>query len=149
MKNNWLAASNFERMHQIITALNIISVHAKLKLAGIDEPTDAAEIRKAREELTEFLAQLNTLLYEVEHSQDSVVVGDDPRLGELTMRYLSEKRRWLQPSGLYSMTLADLSTMLHAEHPDQLLQLIDCLRELRVLLEQHSQADVRDILGEI
>jgi hypothetical protein len=149
VKNNWLAASNFERMYQVISAINTISVYAKLKVAGVDEPTDELELRQAREELTRFITQFDGQLHEAEQRQDGVVVGDDPRFGELTVRYLSAKRQWLEPSGLYKIPLADLAAMIQTERPQDLPQMIECLRELRILLELHSQADVRDILGDV
>jgi hypothetical protein len=149
MKNSWLAASNFERMQQIISAINTLVIDAKLTLVGVEQPIDEAELSQARAELADFLTQFDTLLQKTEKSLDSVVVGDDPRLGELTVQYLAEKRRSSEPSSLYNIPLSELKGLITLEQRDRLPQLIGYLRELRSLLEQHTQADVQDVLGDI
>ena len=136
-------------MQQIISAVNTLSIDAKLTLIGVENSINEVELRKARADLTDFLTQFDTLLQKIERNQDSVVVGDDPRLGELTVQYLIEKRRSPKPSSLYNVPLSELRELVDLEPPDRLPQLIGYLRELRGLLEQHTQADVQDVLGDI
>jgi hypothetical protein len=37
MSEKWMAVENFERAHEIISAVNTLSIHTKLALAGMDD----------------------------------------------------------------------------------------------------------------
>jgi hypothetical protein len=149
MKSDWLAASSLERTYEIVSAINTLLIHAKLVLAGIQEPDSESEVQQARQRLIQFLTRFYEILNSTEQSQDRTVVGADPRLSELTLRYLSEKQRQTQQTGLYSTSLTELKSLIETEQPERLPQLLSCLRELRLLLEQHSQDDMTAILGDL
>lgn len=149
MKDDWLTASSFERMHEIISAINTIIINAKLTISGIDDPAEEAEVEDARKHLFRFLERLQALLNEAEQSPDGTVLGADPRLGNLATRYLSQKRRLPKRSDLYSITLTELSDLLKSDRPEVLSALISYLQELRWLIENNFRADVVGVLGEI
>ena len=147
MKNDWLTASSFERTHEIVSAINTLSIHAKLVLAGIDDSANQEEVDKSRGRLLAFLNRFESLLRETELGRDSAVIGTDPRLGDLALRYLSEKRRQPRRSPLYEISLAQLIDLVRTERWEDLPSVISCLRGLRSLVEAHSHADVIGILG--
>lgn len=149
MKNDWLAASSFERTHEIVSAINALSIHAKLTLAKVDRTGDAEKVRDARSRLTEFLDEFSPVLRETEASHDHAIMGTDPRLSELALRFLSARRRWPQPSVLFTTPLTRVRDLLWSERPEDLPTLISCLEGLRLLVEQNSHADVLGILGDI
>lgn len=74
-----LAASSFEQAHEVASAINTLSIHAKLRLEGIADPAHPADIEQARRRLLGFLARLRTVVREGE--VDGGVVGADPQLG--------------------------------------------------------------------
>ena len=47
MSNKWLAANNVERAYQLLSAINILSINAKLKLLEADVPISKNEIARA------------------------------------------------------------------------------------------------------
>lgn len=149
MKNRWLAASNFERMHEIISAINTTSINAKLSLTGSQEPVAESELAKAQELLRDFLSQFYSQLQTMEQNADGAVVGNDPRIGELLESYLEEKRRSPNTSGLYAISSSEFLNLIKTTSLDEFPHLIECLRDLRTLLEQHSQVDINNILGDI
>lgn len=149
MKNDWLTASSFERTHEIVSAINALSIHAKLVLAGIDDSANQEDVEKSRRKLLAFLNRFETLLREAELGRDKAVIGADPRLGDLALRYMSEKRRQPRRSTLYEISLAEMSDLVRSERREDLPSLISCLRGLRSLVEQHSHADVIGILGDM
>ncbi len=149
MNNDWLAASSFERTHEIVSAINTLSIHAKLALAGVDDSVDAGRVQEARARLTEFLDRFSPVLREAEGSHDSTVVGADPRLGELAIRFLSARRRWPQRSALFETPIARVRELVQSERHDDLPTLISCLEGLRLLVEQNAHADVVGILGDL
>lgn len=149
MKNRWLSASNFERMHEIISAINTISVNAKLSLAGVQEPVAENELTKAQGLLGDFLSQFFTQLQTTEQNADGTIVGNDPRVGELLESYLVEKKRSPTTSGLYTTSPGELLNLVKTATKEDYPRLIECLRDLRTLLEQHAQVDINNILGDI
>jgi hypothetical protein len=58
VNSDWLTASSFERASEIISAINLLSIHSKLTLAGVDDPADPFDIGEARAKLVAFLAEL-------------------------------------------------------------------------------------------
>ena len=50
-KNDWLASQSLERSLDVISAINRISIHAKLRLAGIADTTTRDELNSARRSL--------------------------------------------------------------------------------------------------
>jgi len=149
MKSDWLAASSFERTHEIVSAINTLSIHAKLTLASVDDSVNAGRVREARARLTEFLDRFSPVLCEAEGSYDRAVVGADPRLGELAVRFLSARRRWPQRSSLFETPIGRVRDLLQSERQEDLPTLISCLEGLRLLVEQNAHADVVGILGDL
>ena len=150
MKNNeWLVAQSFERIHEVVSAINTLSIHAKLILAGIDDSSRDGQVRKAREHLCNFLDRLQVVVQDAECHRDRPVLGTDPRLGQLAKRFLAAKGKWPCPPGLYSASLPQVRALILSQASDDQKDLITCLRDLRLLLEEHAHADISGILGDI
>lgn len=148
MKSEWLTASSFERAFEIVSAINTLSIHAKLKLAGIDDPVDPLEVERARPRLLEFLAALRALVENTEKDQSKIIVGADPTMGELALEYLNEKGRLPPRSMLYTLSLTQLEELVRSERNEDSKDLVECLESLRDLVENYAQADVSRIFDE-
>lgn len=148
MTTQWLAAENFELSHAVISAINTLSIHAKLTLAHADSfPPE--QVERARKYLREFLDRFERVVGDVEFDQDAPVLGIEPRMGSLAKRYVAARHRAQAPSSLYRIPLAELTALLDSEHPEDLERLVDSLRALRALVEENAHEDVVDILGEL
>ena len=148
MNNEWLSTSSFEQMHEVISAINTISIHAKLTLAGANNPVKKTDVDQAKEELQHFIDRLQDLVQSSEQENNGTIIGADPRLGKLAVRYLSEKSRLSTQTAFYDISFDELKGLIKSEEPEDLSQLIPYLRDLRSLVEQHSYTDVTDLLGE-
>ena len=149
MSNHWLAAESFERAHTIILALNTLSIHAKMTLAGVDDTARNNDIIKSRAVVRAFLERFGALVKEGEQTREGMVTGADPRLSQLARTFISKRRQWPQHSPLYDVTLLEVEVLLESEVPADLHRLIAYLQELRVLLEQNVHTDIVGLLGEI
>ncbi len=149
MINNWLAAENFERAHNIIAAINTLSIHTKLVLAGTDDTERSKEVVKARAVLRSFLERLGTLVIEAERTRGGTVTGADPRLSQLARTFVAKRREWTQHSPLYDVNPSNIVALLESDASDDLQRLVVYLQELRTLLEQSVHADIVGLLGEI
>jgi hypothetical protein len=149
MTSDWLAAANFEQTHELVSAINTLSIHAKLALAGAAYTGDPAEVEQARSRLLAFLDRFGSLLEANESSPDGTIVGADPRLRDLAAQFLSAKRSLPQRSPLYALSLPALRRVIQSERPEDLRELVACLRDLRLLVEQQAYVDVIGILGDV
>ena len=148
MKNDWMTTSSFELMHEVIGAINVLSIHAKLLSSNVSDPTDQADIQQARNRILIFLDRFQALIQNTEKGGPTVV-GADPRMGELAMRFLSNKKRLSRQTPLYEISFDRLKELIKGNNPEKLLDLISCLRDLRLLVEQHAYADVVELLGDV
>jgi hypothetical protein len=149
MTNEWLAARSFERSHEIIAAINTLSIHSKRVLAGDTDAGRQTEVAKARQVLLAFLDRFHEVVRQAEEGRDSTIVGTDPRLSSLAKKFMIAKRQLPQRSPLYIGSLDELRCLLQSNARDDQDRLVASLRDLRVLIEQHAHADVVGILGEI
>jgi hypothetical protein len=148
VKTDWLAASRYERTHEILSAINLLSIHAKLTLAGIDDPASDIEVQQAREHLLAFLSRIEAVLKKAEQ-EHGAVVGTDPQLGELALRFLAGRPGGSRRSRSPGLPLATLADLVRSERPDDLEALVPFLERLRALVEEQTHTDVVTIPGDM
>jgi hypothetical protein len=142
MKSDWLAASSFERTHETISAINTLSIHAKLTLTNIPDPASEADLESARQHLIAFLNRLQALLEGARPSQGGAVVSADPQLGELAMRYLLDDRSRPGRTPSSAVPMSAVVDLVRSERREDMEALVEHLRSLRTLLEQYSHNDI-------
>ena len=141
-KSAWLNAQSFERAHEVLSAINTLSIRAKLSLAGIDDTEREEEVHKSKQHLA--------VVEDTEQRSDGVALGVDPGMGQLVQRFLSARSKWPRPSGiLYQSSLMEIRDLLGSNNSTAQKKFVECLRELRQLVEENSHADIRAILGDM
>jgi len=148
VKSDWLTTLSFERAFEIVSAISILSIHAKLTQSGVDDPADSALVQKAQAKLLAFLESFQTLLQEAETGQSGIMVGGDPRLNELALHYLAERRRLPPRSRLYTLPLTQLSELIQSEQGENLSDLIEYLESFRSMMELYAQTDIAGMFGD-
>lgn len=149
MSTQWLNIQSFQYDQDLLGAINTLSIHTKLELAGIadSEQTKSAEL--ARHKLTGFLQELEEIVSLAEQGKNTPLLGKTPRLRQLVKSFVSAKENSQQfHSILFKETLSYTQQLLDSNHPEDKQKLIDCLQELRVLIEEHIQTDTEHILGD-
>lgn len=149
MTTEWLTARSFERSHEIISAINTLSIHSKRLLAGDVDTSRNADVVEARKVLHAFLERFNSVVRQAEQERDSTIVGADPRLSSLAKRFMVARRQLPQRALFHAGSLDELRDLLKSEDRNDQERLVTSLRDLRVLMEQHAHADIVGILGEI
>lgn len=149
MSKEWLSAQNFERLNKLISSINTISIYTKLEIEGIDNNERKVDIERARTILLDFISEFETLLDEAEKDKDKIALGSDPRLGSLVKKFMSLKTQRPRTSSLASLSLVELKELLQSRSAPNRVALIQYLRDLRQLLEQHAHDDVIKVLGEL
>jgi len=150
MSNEWLVAESFERLHELISAINTLSIHAKFRLAGRADDRREASVNQARDRLKAFLESLEMVVGRADQEDKGAFLGTDPRMGELGKRFVDLRRETGRTnSPLFRSSFDDLRALLTATGPQDLQRLIQFLRDLRAILEVNSHSDVVGMLGEI
>jgi len=148
-KNDWLASQSLERSLDVISAINRISIHAKLRLAGIEDTASLEELNSARRSLTTFLGTLSEVIERAGGTQDKIAFGADPRLGNLARKFLVLPGQSTDAVSYRVEDLKDLKTLLEAGDSADDEALVRGLSYFRSVLEQHAQADAAIVFNEV
>ena len=150
MSAKWLTVRSFQQSQQVLAAINALSIHLKLNLAGVKDDERELEAQKSRGVLGGFLRELEAFVAELGEEGTRPVMGADARTRQLARSYVQAKRdRRHYRSLLFRNSPHDVQTLLDSRDPKDRQALIECLDELRRLLEAHIHTDSRKILGEI
>jgi len=145
MSQEWLNIQSFFTDHELIGAINDLSLAIKLDLAGVRDQERVRRAGEARKVLKGFLDRLS----EVECDAKEVMLGVDARFQSLTDALASAR----QDSSHFNSVLmregaAGMLPLLDAGDEVSKSRLLDSLAELRRVVEQHQQADASVIFEE-
>ncbi len=144
---HWLTAQSLQNSQDLLAAVNTLSIHTKLLLAGKPDEERVAASREAKEKLDIFLQQLENVAGN-EQQESEPVLGADPRLRQLARSFIKAKsnhRRFR--SLLVKDDLSEVRKLLRSEEIEDRRSLVKCLSDLRIILEEHLQADADKMLG--
>ncbi|HID31134.1 MAG TPA: hypothetical protein EYP19_14205 [Desulfobacterales bacterium] len=150
MSAGWLAIQSFQQSQDILAAINAVSIHTKLRLTGVADEERAPVVAKARETLASFLDAFEKVIHQTEQAKDGPLIGIDPRLRQLARSFIAarhNRRRF--HSALFTKSISDMAGLLASNDKKDQQALVECLVELRILVEEHIHVDANRILGEI
>jgi hypothetical protein len=127
MTTEWLTARSFERSHEIISAINTLSIHSKRLVAGKTDVGRETEVAEARNALLAFLERFNAVVRQAEEQREATIVGADPRLSSLAKKFMVARRQLPQRPLFHARSLDELRDLLkaaHSTHRDQLVRRI-------------------------
>ena len=146
MNSQWRAVQSFQENQNLISAINTLSIHIKLEMAGHPDLDRAKAVPKAKEELCDFLTELDSQVKCVEIEKKSLL-GVDPRRRKFVKHLIDAKNEYRILSPFLQEKLPVVQQLLHsdteADKPEALL----LLEELRMLLEEHIGSDVEQLFG--
>ena len=145
--SEWLTAESFERNHRLLSAINTLSIHAKLACDGVTNSPYIGDVEEARRELRHFLDRMGPLVHNVEAHREAPLLGADSRLSSLVRQYATSRRR--SSSVLHRLPIEQVAGLLVSQKQADQQRLVEYLAALRQLVEQHAHADVVGLLGEI
>lgn len=147
MSDHWISYQSFIQNQQLLEAINTLSIHTKLKLAGDADRGRSQEVEQATQQLTRFITSFDKL---VQQNRDGLTVnGADDRLQQLLRDFYSARNNHQQfRSQLFTDSPSRMLKLMASDAAEDKLALVECLHELRMLIEQHVHADTNTILGE-
>lgn len=149
MRAQWLTVQSFQYGQELLSAINALSMHIKLKAEGIYEEERAIEAEEAREKLASFLDNLEKLVGESDRKMRPVL-GKDPRTRQLAQSFVEASReRTRFRSVLFRGDISRARQLLYSDKEEDREPLLRCLQELRFLIQEHVQADATQIMGQV
>jgi hypothetical protein len=146
MSQEWLNIQSFFTDHELIGAINDLSIFLKQEAAGVRDADRADRATKARQVLKDFFTRLSQT--EAADGREPVL-GVDARFQSLTDAIESAR----EENGRYHSVLmregaGSALPLLDAATSEAQAQLLESLAELRRVIEQHQQADASVIFEE-
>ena len=150
MSVQWLAVQSFQHNQDLLAAINKISIHLRLQLEGNEDAERAGEANTAREMLSLFFRELESVVNVTERGEQVPVLGANPRLRQLARSFVTAKRNSHRfHSSLFRKGVGCFQQLLNSDRREDRTALLESLEELRVLLEEHMHVDAERVLGEI
>ena len=143
MSQEWLNIQSFFTDHELLGAINDLSIAIKQEAAGVRDAERQGRAKEARKLLKQFLGRLS----EVESADSKeLLLGVDARFQSLTDAIASARQDGNRyQSVLMKSGAGDALPLLDAKSPETRGQLLDSLTELRRVIEQHQQVDAAAI----
>jgi hypothetical protein len=150
MSIQWLAVQSLQHNQDLLAAINKLSIHLRLQLEGKEDAERTGEANIARDVLSSFFRELESLVSDTERGQDIPVLGVNPRLRQLARSFVRAKhnRRRFR-SSLFQSEAGCFQQLLNSHKKEDRQALLDSLEEFRVLVEEHIHVDAERVLGEI
>jgi hypothetical protein len=150
MSVQWLAVQSFQHNQDLLSAINKLSIHLRLQLEGNNDTERGEEANKAREILSSFLRELETLVKDKEGGESVPVLGANPRLRQLARSFMNAKHdRRRFHSSLFRNGAGCFQRLLESNAKEEQQALLESLEDLRLLVEEHMHVDAERVLGEI
>jgi len=146
MSIKWLTVQSFRSSQELITAINTLSIHTKLLLIGNNDNDRKQSVEEAKQKLSSFFAEFEEVVGE-QKDIDKPVLGANPRLRQLARSFIKAKHNRKFRSKLVKERLSVIRDLLYSNDEDDRRSLVNCLSDLRVILEEHVQADTNKMLG--
>ena len=142
------AIQSFQENQNLIFAINTLSIHIKLKIAGYPDLNKAEVIPGARERLSAFLSELNSQVQCVE-VENKPLLGVNPRRRQFVRHLIAAKHNSRISSPFLLNKLEESRQFFHSDVEADKQAILFFLEELRMLLEEHIASDTEILLGRI
>ena len=140
------AIQSFQENQNLISAINTLSIHIKLKTAGYSDLKSEETIRKAKEDLCAFLKELNPQVQRAE-VENKPLLGVDPRRRQFVRHLIAAKHNARVSSPFLLNKLEESRQLLHSDVEADKQAILLFLEELRMLLEEHIASDTEILFG--
>lgn len=149
MTADWLTFQSFQRSQEVLKAINTLSTHLKLMLSDVVDEERSQAAAQSVKTLWAFLDELETAACQTDRKEPALMLGVDPRLQHLVHNYLAARHHRRFRSCLFTEPISDVKALLTSNARDDQKVLVECLADLRVLVEEHMHDDVSQVLGAI
>jgi hypothetical protein len=149
MNNQWLSIQSFLQDQELLEAINTLSIHTKLNLAGDPDEERIEKVNKAETTIQEFLKYFDAIIKQSDTEDYKPIMGVNHRLRQLVDAFISARHDSIRfQSQLFTGSPANVLSLLKSHNETDKQALVKCLGELRILIEEHVHIDTTQVLGE-
>ena len=149
MKPQELAVQSFHENQKLLSAVNTVSIHTKLEMAGRFDLNDAKTVAAAKDTLNTFFKELDVIVQRAEKAETKPLLGIDERRRQFVSNFIAAKRNYRIQSPSLRGKLSDVVQLIYSEKEADKQDILVVLEELRMLLEEHIASDTKVLLGGI
>ena len=142
------AIQSFHENQKLLFAVNTLSIHTKLEMAGRSDMNRTKEIPKVKEVLHLFLRELEPQVRRAEEAKTGPLLGVNSRRRQFIKRFIAARRNRIRSPFLRGK-LSDAAQLLYSDKTADKEDILLALEELRMLLEEHLASDTEVLLGGI
>ena len=146
MNSQWRAVQSFQENQNFISAINTLSIHIKLEMAGHSDLNRAEAVPKAKKELCDFLTELDSQVKCIE-VEKKPLLGVDPRRRKFVKHLIAAKNEYRIRSPFLQEKLPVVQQLLDSDAETDKQETLLLLEELRMLIEEHIGTDVEKLFG--
>ena len=149
MKPKELAVQSFHENQKLLSAVNAVSIHTKLEMAGRSDLNGAETVAAAKETLDTFFNELDVIVERAEEAETKLLLGVDARRRQFIRNFIDAKRNYRIQSPSLRGKLSDIAQLIYSDKETDKQDILIVLEELRMLLEEHIARDTEVLLGGI
>ena len=146
MKPKERAVQSFYENQKLLFAINTLSIHTKLEMAGHSDMNRAEEIPEAKEVLRLFLTELEPQVQRSEEAEAKPLLGVDARRRQFVKNFVDARRNRIRSSFLRGK-LSDVTQLIYSDKEADKQDILLVLEDLRMLIEEHIGSDVQQLFG--
>ena len=147
MKPQELAVRSFHENQKLLSAVNTLSINAKLEMAGRIDLKSEKRVAEAKRVLKSFFEELDVIVQRAEETEAKPLLGVDARRGEFVRNFIAAKRNLRIDSRSLNGKLSDITQLIYSDEENDKKEILLVLEELRTLLEEHIANDTEVLLG--
>lgn len=150
MESKGLNIKSFHSNQKLMDAINLLLIHMKLISANVKSNISDDDITKAKAHLSNFLKQLEALVFRVEKREEEPLIGVDLRLRSFAKSFVIAKGNKTKfQSSLFQDNISNILSSMEKEPIVNTQELIQSLTELRQLIEEQVSIDSKSIINDI
>lgn len=149
MESKMLSIRSFEKNQKLLSVINKIIIHERLKSFGEDDRITQEEINQAKEELISFFDGINKIIGD-NYKGTRAITGADFRERAFIRNFIDAKNKSQKfKSILFKESPSSVIELLKSPNQENSKKLIDALTDLRTLIDEHLVIDIKDLVGDI
>lgn len=149
MKPKELAVQSFHENQKLLSAVNAVSIHTKLEMAGRSDLNSTETIAEAKDTLNTFFKELDVIVQRAEKAGTKPLLGVDARRRQFVRNFIDAKRNYRIQSPSLRGKLSDIAQLIYSDKDTDKQDVLLVLEELRMLIEEHIAGDTEILLGGI
>ena len=149
MKPKERTVQSFHENQKLLSAVNTVSTHTKLEMAGRFYLNNTKVITEAKETPNTFFKGLDIIVERVEKTGTQSLLEVDARRRQFIRNFIAAKHNYRIQSPSFRGKLSDVAQMIYSDKEADRQDILLVLEDFRIPIEEHIASDTEVLLGGI